>query len=487
MKRGLLFLVTFGIGTFLSADAVAFQLSDLLHEEVNSVGQKLVLVSPCSFQMGSPETEKDRFKSEQQHEATVSRPFYLSHTEVTQRQWKLVMGTEPWKGQNYTEEGDDYPAVNISWYDAVDFCKKLTASEDRVYRLPTDAEWELACRGGTITAFSFGSDAADLAKYGWFFQNTWSIGKKHAQKVSQKLPNPFGLYDMHGNVGEWCSDERQSGFHVVRSGSFVKTARQLRSASSDRLQSGIRSFSVGFRVASNFDIMNSVGQELALIPAGSFMMGSPSSDEDRKDDETEHNVILSKSFYMGRTEVTRGQWRMVMGTEPWTELRGYVDTGDDYAVTNIKWYDALAFCEKLSDIERRTYRLPTEAEWEYACRAGSKTRFSFGNDYAELDRNGFFEGTEWYAGLKHVVAQKRANAFSLYDMHGNCWEWCNDWYGEYPPGSVTDPQGPDSGLSRVLRGGSINCDGREIRSANRWETLPKSHESDYGFRLVLEK
>ena len=175
-------------------------------EVVNSIGIKLLLIPAGTFTMGSPASEKDRNPDETQHQVTLSKPFYMGRTEVTQGQWKKVMGTEPWKGQDYFQEGDDYPAVSISWDDAVAFCKKLSAMEGKAYRLPTEAEWEYACRGGTKTAFSFGNDKRDLGKYAWFIENTYAVNEGYAHPVAQKLPNPFGLHDMHGNVWEWCSD-----------------------------------------------------------------------------------------------------------------------------------------------------------------------------------------------------------------------------------------------------------------------------------------
>ena len=125
------------------------------------------------------------------------------------------MGTEPWKGEDYVREGDDYPAVYVSWDDAAAFCKKLSAMEGRTYRLPTEAEWEYACRGGTQTAFSFGDDEADLEKYAWFSANAYKTKEKYAHRIAQKRPNSFGLYDMHGNVWEWCRDGYDAKYYAA--------------------------------------------------------------------------------------------------------------------------------------------------------------------------------------------------------------------------------------------------------------------------------
>ncbi len=149
-------------------------------EVVNTLGMKLLRIPAGTFTMGSPASEKHRYDGETQHQ-------------VTQGEWKKVMGTEPWKGEDYVREGDDYPAVYVGWADAVAFCKTLSDMEGRTYRLPTEAEWESACRGGTRTAFSFGDDEADLEKHAWFFANAYNIKEKYAHRVAQKLPNPFGL------------------------------------------------------------------------------------------------------------------------------------------------------------------------------------------------------------------------------------------------------------------------------------------------------
>ncbi|MFM8727471.1 MAG: formylglycine-generating enzyme family protein [Planctomycetaceae bacterium] len=190
---------------------------------------------------------------------------------------------------------------------------------------------------------------------------------------------------------------------------------------------------------------------------------------------------------MGRTEVTQGQWKKVMGTEPW-KGKEYVREGDDYPAVDVSWDDAVEFCKKLSAMEGKVYRLPTEAEWEYACRGGTKTAFSFGNDEAELGKYAWFDGNardidERYA---HSVAQKQANAFGLYDMHGNVWEWCSDWYDDYSSTPLTDPRGPSSGTSRVLRGGSWDNGPNNVRCARRGDSTPGLRGNDFGFRLVLE-
>lgn len=233
---------------------------------------------------------------------------------------------------------------------------------------------------------------------------------------------------------------------------------------------------------------NSIGIQLKLIPAGTFLMGSPSDEEGRHDDEgPRHRVTLSKSFYMGIHEVTQGQWESVMKRTPW-KGENYVKEGADYAASYVSWDDATEFCRRLSQLEGKTYRLPTEAEWEYARRAGTSTRFHFGDSDSTLSNYGWFDKNAWYVDEKyaHMVGQKRANDFGLYDMHGNVWEWCSDWKGEYSSAAQTNPPGPSSGSSRVLRGGSWVSEPFYVRSAFRYVNTPGSRNDDIGFRVVSE-
>ena len=234
---------------------------------------------------------------------------------------------------------------------------------------------------------------------------------------------------------------------------------------------------------------NSIGMKLKLIPAGEFVMGSPESEPGRKDDELQHRVRLTKPFYMGVYTVTQSQWMAVMGTEPWAGEDG-VKQGSDYPVTCVSHDDAVEFCQQLSERENAPYRLPTEAEWEYACRARSQTAYSFGDNADQPEQYAWFaeheqEGGEFYA---HRVGQKLPNAFGLYDMHGNVWEWCSDWFEEYPSGGVMDPTGPAEGSQRVMRGGSWFYTAENCRSAIRdWDgpSVRCGYDGGYGFRVCL--
>ena len=224
------------------------------------------------------------------------------------------------------------------------------------------------------------------------------------------------------------------------------------------------------------------GIPVRWIPPGSFVMGSPGSEEGRDSDETQHEVVLSQGFFMAETECTQGQWELVMGSNP-SNFKG-----TDRPVEQVSWYEAVEYCRKLTAKqctegilpEGWEWRLPTEAQWEYAARAGTT-----GPRYGELDAIGWWDGNS--GRQTHPVSQKAANAWGLHDMMGNVWEWCSDWSGDYSTGSVTDPTGPSSGSRRVSRGGSWNYFARSARSASRFRFGPGLRYRYYGlgFRPAL--
>jgi formylglycine-generating enzyme required for sulfatase activity len=200
---------------------------------------------------------------------------------------------------------------------------------------------------------------------------------------------------------------------------------------------------------------NKWGMTFVRIPSGSFMMGSPKNEKFRDDDELQHKVTLTQDYFMQTTEVTRGQWKAIMGSKP----SHFKDCGDNCPVESVSWNDVQAFIKKLNRLESgHTYRLPTEAEWEYAARAGTTTRFFWG-DQADCSRANY-GNSSWSRecksinpGKTKIVKSYSPNSWGLYDMHGNVREWCHDWYGKYPTVSVTNPTGPAAGSSRVIRGG----------------------------------
>jgi formylglycine-generating enzyme required for sulfatase activity len=237
---------------------------------------------------------------------------------------------------------------------------------------------------------------------------------------------------------------------------------------------------------------NSIGMEFVLIPAGTFLMGTPTeqvdaiaggdqADRDWIENETpQHQVEISQPFYLGRYQVTQVQWESMMGNNPST-----FESYSQCPVENVFWDDVQVFMQKLSEQEGRQYRLPTEAEWEYACRAGSSTVYYFGNDVAQLSEYAWYEANS--DGQTHPVGQKLPNAWGLYDMHGNVWEWVLDWYDEYyyRTSLHTDPQGPEPGSFRVIRGGSWGSAAQNARSANRGWYRPGCRLGRFGFRCAM--
>jgi len=224
------------------------------------------------------------------------------------------------------------------------------------------------------------------------------------------------------------------------------------------------------------DLGQGVKLEMVLVPAGKFMMGSPKKENGRDDDETQHEVTLTKSYYIGKYQVTQEQWEVVMGKNP-----SYTK-GAKLPVTGVSWNDFQKFIKKLNEITKGKYRLPTEAEWEYACRAGTTTAYYFGDKITPLDAN--YADSNIKKPL--AVGTYKPNAFGLYDMHGNIEEWCNDWYGKYSVNALTDPSGPAKGEGRVLRGGSFINGKSGVRSSCRCEDISgPSDPSDFeGFRLA---
>ena len=223
------------------------------------------------------------------------------------------------------------------------------------------------------------------------------------------------------------------------------------------------------------DLGKDVKLEMILIPAGKFVMGSPASEKGHRINETQHEVTITKPFYMGKYEVTQEQWDAVM-----VNNRSFY-RGPKLPVTSVSWENCQEFIKKLNAKTSGGYRLPTEAEWEYSCRAGTTTAYSNGDIITKNDSN--VEGLS-----TKVVGSYKPNAFGLYDMHGNVWEWCEDWKVDYPKEAVIDPKGPEAGKNRVLRGGSFTGVGMHSRSANWFDNLPSTWNIDYlGFRLAKTK
>jgi formylglycine-generating enzyme required for sulfatase activity len=253
------------------------------------------------------------------------------------------------------------------------------------------------------------------------------------------------------------------------------------------------------------EIVNSIGMRLALIPAGKFLMGSPQG-EGSDDERPQHEVEITRAFYLGIHQVTQVQWRAVMGSNPsyFCATGGGKDkvigmNTDDFPVEQVNWHDAVAFLKKLSALNEereagREYRLPSEAEWEYSCRGGrTEKAFHYGNSLSSTQAN--FDGNHPYGGADNdpylertcKVGSYQANAFGLFDVHGNVWEWCEDWYARdyYANSPGRDPAGASEGSSRVIRGGGWDSYGANCRSAFRVGSAPRTRRPYLGFRVAL--
>ena len=236
-----------------------------------------------------------------------------------------------------------------------------------------------------------------------------------------------------------------------------------------------------------------INLDMLWCKPGTFMMGSPAGEKGRKGNETQHEVTLTKGFYLGKYEVTQEQWEKVKGSNP-SKFKGAT-----LPVETVKWDEVIQFCQQLTQMEKAAgrlpegwvYTLPTEAQWEYACRSGTTTAYSFGDTITPKQAN-YYEGK---VGKTTSVDTYPANPWGFHDMHGNVWEWCSDRKGDYPDGSATDPVGPSDGASRIIRGGSwIYTIGRGLRSAGRFSyssgdprLRASGHRYHYlGFRLSLQ-
>ncbi len=493
--------------------------------------QPLVLVKlPAgTFTMGADSDEEGALLLDgPSHEVTISESFYIGKYEITQAQWEAVMGWNPvFRGGI----GDDQPAFFMDWFECQEFIDGLNEinsyADKGVFRLPTEAEWEYACRAGTSTRYYWGDDPdeTEVDSYAWHSGN---IGSFAVRNVGEKLPNPWNLYDMSGHVAEWCLDrvypfDEGLGRHssqaqtdpllsvndsgrIVRGGSIQNGTRYQRSAfryATSPYGDPQTQFTIGLRVVLSrlhtepyiqptpaplqeitIDLPDlepgARPLEMVLIPAGEFWMGSPYWDEySFREERPVHKVRISSPFYISKYEITQAQWSSISQyhgviTRLFELIANGYDFGygDDYPMYNITWDDCRKYIEALNSLGLGTFRLPTEAEWEYACRAGTGSRFWFGNargcdlgneDSGQFPECQFLDPFMWWGGNAYErtstmgtreVGVSAPNPWGLYDMHGNVFEWCQDWIGDYSETSATDPSGPVSGDNKILRGGA---------------------------------
>lgn len=531
---------------------------------VDEVEQKMRWIPAGSFVMGSPEDEEERFGDEgPQHEVQLTHGFWLFDTPCTQALWQAVTGENP-----SGFKGAQRPVERVSWRDCQEFIAKLNELlPGLALSLPTEAQWEYACRARTKTA----RYAEDLDAIAWYDEN--SDGETHP--VKQKRPNAWGLYDMLGNVLEWCYDGQREytaervidplgplnpgADRVFRGGDWDGYAQVVRAADRGWPPPDYRLNALGFRCASSsqsqpvlrrpmwseserqaepaqtatqrpkprlldlnkqsqfsVDIpdanilcfntdrdglrfvqmtkpewadeigrdkyglwvifkVDEVRQTMRWIPPGRFWMGSPENDEEAYEGERpQHEVLLTHGFWLFDTPCTQTLWQAVMGRNP-SRFEG-----EQRPVESVSWEECQEFMQKLNaKVEGLELSFPTEAEWEYACRAGTETpRYA-----KDLD------AIAWYGensgGKTHPVKQKRPNAWGLYDMLGNVEEWCHDKERKYTAERMVDPVGSlEPEADRVIRGGYWLDDARRVRAALRYWNPPVVRDDDLGFRCA---
>nr|WP_246844254.1 bifunctional serine/threonine-protein kinase/formylglycine-generating enzyme family protein [Hydrocoleum sp. CS-953] len=560
----------------------------------NGIKLEMIYIPGGNFIMGSPEDKPRKYDIESPPHQVTIQPFYMSKYPITQNQYQTIMGENP---SNF--KGGNFPVENVTWHHATEFCQRLCEKTGKIYKLPSESQWEYACRARTSTPFYFGETiTSELANY----NSNYIYGKVSKSNYRQETtnvgifpPNAFGLYDMHGNVWEWCLDIWHDNYNgapndgsvwekgesinqrVIRGGSWNDNPNHCRSAFRFNNYFDNCIINLGFRVlllpnfqkksqntgailsvinqtystekkftpppqisqkltvtpvinetsppqtfltpipeseigeiftfevvtVNNFgkiinrtpdnarqkieDLGNGIKLEMVYIPGGSFIMGSPEKEERRFNTETPQHQVTLQPFYMSKYPITQEQYQVIMDKNP-----SYFK-GRNRPVETVTWYNAAKFCEQLSEKTRKIYSLPSESEWEYACRAGTTTPFYFGETITSELAN--YNGNFTYKDAPKGKYQQQTtnvgsfppNAFGLYDMHGNVWEWCLDiWHDNYNGAPNDGSPWQDRDIdSSPLRGGSWYDNPEFCRSAIRVSYFGRVFRYNYfGFRIV---
>jgi formylglycine-generating enzyme required for sulfatase activity len=402
-----------------------------------------------------------------------THPRYLR--EITKRKARQALtagGKEPVTDSGYKNHsaftGTFLEALNTGYAD-YNGDGIITASEINAYIQPKVAELaEQTPEFGSLP----GSEGGEFVFVAADTATDW-VSKQ------RELEAELGRLQAQAKQAETKAKELEARQKAAELAQRIAEARRKKEAAEKRIKELAMAQKPDLTRIDKKSFTNSIGMKFVWIPAGSFMMGGESGDSDEK---PVHKVTLSKGFYMQTTEVTQGQWKKVMGNNP----SYFKNCGDTCPVESVSWNEVQGFIEKLNQMEgTNKYRLPTEAEWEYACRAGSSSKYSFGNSEGGLGKYAWYDDNS--GGKAHPVSQKKPNAWGLYDMHGNVWEWVEDWYGDYPSGAVTDPSGPSGGSYRVFRGGSWNDESWFLPCALRHRYFPEAGYYVRGFRCVRTK
>jgi len=546
---------------------------------VNGVSFTMIFVEGGTFTMGCTLEQGSCYTGEiPTHKITLT-DFFMGEFQVTQKLWHAIMETnveQQWmvnfgnsveiqsgtmKGEviasakDYNKViaehlpgiGDSYPVYLINYNECEQFCSRLNQllsdylPEGYKFCIPTEAQWEYAARGGKISkGYKFsGSDYID--EVAWYSANS----EKTTHEAGKKFNNELGIYDMSGNVWEWCRDRYSENYYskspavnpkgpdkgsqyVLRGGSWEQGEWGCRVAARNKDYPATHTENYGFRLAleppaklpgsdlfgytglttsnKNFTFkVNDVKFEMIFVEGGTFVMGC-TSEYDKYSfsnficdsmEKPAHKVKLS-NFYIGKFVVTQKLWYAVMGTTV-HQQRDLANTnweiyseGEEYPMYYVSYDECEAFCKKLNHLlfdqlpENYKFILPTEAQWEYTARGGKKSK-----SYTFSGSN-FINKVAWWEENSqkkmHEVGLKFSNELGIYDMSGNVWEWCRDWFEDdyYSYGSGTNPQGPLSGVHRVLRGGSWNLHQNYCRVTTRHYYKPGSCSANVGFRIALE-
>lgn len=414
--------------------------------------------------------------------------FSIGMTEVTQALWTAVMGNNPSKFK-----GNNLPVEQITWSECQQFISKLNQLTGRIFRLPTAPEWEFAASGGSKKSDYDYAGSYYIDKIAWYKGN--SGGTTH--KVATKQPNQLGIYDMTGNVNELCGDDddtarRLMGMsHPLRGGAWCDSENLCLIKGMYNAAPNARKSSIGFRILldDNDKLVNTKietktinvkGETIVMVGVvgGTFYMGAtPEQTNNAREDESPVHQVTLSNYYIGRYEVTQALWEKVMG---WNRSWG---EGDIYRPVNqVTWKECQEFITKLNELTGEHFRLPTEAEWEYAARGGNRSKnfiFAGSNKYGDVAWGDYI----------HQRGRKAPNELGLYDMTGNVFEWCQDWAGKYSSEPQTNPKGPALGSRRIIRGGAFSCSQNYGRVSSRGALNPKQMSvegGDIGLRLAMD-
>lgn len=469
----------------------------------------MVYVAGGKFVMGASGQEVAMLEGDKfavpSHHVTLTG-FNIGKYEVTQEEWEAVMGVNP----SNNNKGGKFPVEDVEWEDCQEFITRLNMLTGKKFRLPTEAEWEYAARGGNNSKGGIYAGSNTLGNVAWFKNNSGN----RTHEVGQKQANELGLFDMTGNVNEWVDDvlriyrpdamvnpRGQSLLHnnyilrVVRGGSVCDVEKcSLMAYRSVLVDPNIKSFDdVGLRLAMDSEasdiykktVLQNLINNMVAVEGGTFNF------RDGVDEEGKPMVVNEKgqkvlvpvkltSFAIGKYVVTQEEWDVVMGSNPsfWSASKK--------PVTNVSWDDCQLFIAKLNEMTGRKFRLPTEAEWEYAARGGKMSKkfvYAGSNDYQKV---ACCQSTVADKPVPADVGTKLPNELGLYDMSGNVWEWCSDWFaGEIKEKSPTNSKGPSTGTKRVLRGGAFSTQEVWFRVHMSYGEVPGKSSSNVGFRLAL--